>query len=54
MQIGDLVRYNEDGDIGIIIEIDPEMHCEYLIKWGDGCQGWHLWSEFVEVIDESR
>ena len=53
MQVGDLVRYNDDGDIGIIIEIDPDMYCEYLIKWGDGCEGWHLSSEY-EVIHESR
>ena len=50
MQVGDLVRYKEDGDIGIIIEYDPAMYCKYHVKWGDGCEGWHLSGE-MEVID---
>ena len=49
MEVGDLVRYNKDGDIGIVIEIKRDNYAEYLIKWGDGCQGYHLESE-VEVL----
>ena len=49
MEVGDLVRYRDDGDIGIITEVD----CAGMayILWASDCEGWHLASE-MEVIDE--
>jgi hypothetical protein len=49
MEVGDLVRYIDDGDVGIIIDIDPDNYGEYHVKWGDGCEGWHRTSD-MEVI----
>ena len=48
MNIGDLVRYNEDGDIGIILEVDVDFDF-YRVHWSDGEEDFHLESE-MEVI----
>ena len=47
MQVGSLVRYRNDDDLGIVTEIDATGM--YHIKWSDGKEGWHLQSE-LEVI----
>ena len=47
MQVGSLVRYRNDADLGIVTEIDATGM--YHIKWSDGKEGWHLQSE-MEVI----
>ena len=47
MKVGDLVRYNEDGDIGIITEVDNDG--EFWIVWADGSEGYHVASE-MEVL----
>ena len=51
MQVGDLVRYRDDGDIGIITEVD----CAGMayILWASDFEGWHIASE-VEVLDGNR
>ena len=51
MKIGSLVTYNEDGDIGIITEVDNDG--EFYVQWADGTEGYHIESE-MEVINESR
>ena len=51
MQVGDLVKYDGDGDIGIIIEVCYDG--DYHVMWADGKQGWHVFSE-IEVINASR
>ena len=50
IEIGTLVEYKADGDIGLITEIieDPMCHI-YRVKWGDGTEGDHLPHEF-EVL----
>ena len=52
MKVGDLVRYNDDGDIGIILEVDVDFDY-YRVHWSDGCEDFHLESE-MEVLDEYR
>ena len=52
MKVGDLVRYNEDGDIGIITEVNNHLD-DYYVQWADGTEGYHIESE-MEVINESR
>ena len=51
MEVGDLVRYRDDGDIGIITEVD----CAGMayILWASDFEGWHLAGE-MEVINASR
>ena len=49
MEVGDLVRYNEDGDIGIITEVGVGL-CEYYVQWADGTEGYHVEGE-MEVIN---
>ena len=50
IEIGTLVRFKHDGDIGIVTAILMDHgHLEYKIKWGDGSQFPHDLSEF-EVI----
>ena len=48
--IGSLVMYCDDGDLGIITDTDP---CNGMcrIQWNDGKNGWHLQSE-LEVLCE--
>ena len=52
MEVGDLVRYPDDGDIGIVIGWD-NVDCDYYVQWSDGRNGWHLESE-LEVIDDNQ
>jgi hypothetical protein len=51
MKVGSLVRYRDDGDIGVVTKVDfaGMMH----IHWRSDFEGWHIASE-VEVISESR
>ena len=51
MNVGDLVRYRHDGDIGIITEVDNDG--EFYVQWADGTEGYHIESE-MEVLDGSR
>tara|TARA_B100000035_G_scaffold152505_1_gene129906 strand:- start:533 stop:691 length:159 start_codon:yes stop_codon:yes gene_type:complete len=50
IEIGTLVEYKADGDIGLITEIieDPMYHI-YWVKWSDGTEGDYLPHEF-EVL----
>ena len=48
MQVGDLVRYKDDGDIGIITEVYMP-HGEFYVQWADGTEGYHVESE-MEVL----
>ena len=50
IEVGTLVKYYEDGDLGIVTKIieDP-MYPLYWIKWNDGTEGDHLDFE-LEVI----
>tara|TARA_R110000851_G_scaffold217047_1_gene369937 strand:- start:955 stop:1098 length:144 start_codon:yes stop_codon:yes gene_type:complete len=47
VEVGDLVRYRDDGDIGIIMEVD----CTGMayILWVNDFEGWHIASE-MEVL----
>ena len=49
MRIGSLVKYLDDGDLGIILDIDPCFD-QFWIHWlsADG-KGWQCRSE-LEVI----
>tara|TARA_Y100000022_G_C12913100_1_gene223713 strand:- start:105 stop:266 length:162 start_codon:yes stop_codon:yes gene_type:complete len=51
LEVGTLVKYNADGDIGLITEIiEDAVLCHiYRVKWGDGTEGDHLPHEF-EVL----
>ena len=64
MNVGDLIKDNEYGDIGLIVRIDPKRvtsfsaNCTepYLI-WCDGKLEWHEWTyieEDCEVLSEAR
>jgi hypothetical protein len=49
LKVGDLVRYDADGDIGIVILVNIEVTGDYKVQWSDGCYDWHLESE-LEVL----
>ena len=49
MKVGDLVRYKDDGDIGLIMSTGWATG-EVQVQWGDGTMGFHLESE-MEVLD---
>ena len=49
MNVGDLVRYRHDGDIGIITEVCMR-NGEFYVQWADGTEGYHIESE-MEVLD---
>jgi len=49
MQIGSLVRYKDDGDLGIIIDINLRGDCR--VKWSDGVDGYFC-PTTMEVICE--
>jgi len=51
MQVGDLVKYHYNGDIGLITEVDSDG--EFYVQWADGKEGYHIESE-LEVINENR
>ena len=53
MKVGDLVKYNTDGDIGIITEVNRSFSEPYFVQWADGTEGYHIESE-MELLDESR
>ena len=50
IEIGTLVKYKHDADIGIVTAILMDHgHVLYLVKWGDGTHSDHIASEF-EVL----
>ena len=49
MQIGTIVKYLADNDLGIIV--DKDEFGAYRVKWNDGCEDWHIQSE-LEVVCE--
>ena len=50
IEVGTLVRYKSDGDIGLVIKVVEDCgHFVYWIKWGDGSYNSFVSSEF-EVI----
>ena len=56
MKVGDLVRHNGDGDVGIITCIDPEElgdHDEAEVAWASGEMGTHS-TYFLEVVSEAK
>ena len=67
MKVGDLVRWKEDGDIGIVVDIDDgdqlregatwDLGIVYIIKWcGETClhELEERDSDEAEIINESR
>ena len=50
IEIGTLVRYKQDGDIGLVMKVVEDCgHFVYWIKWGDG--SYHSCaSKWFEVI----
>ncbi len=42
-QIGDFVLYLLDGDVGLILDVDPGSEEPYNVKWymHPGQSGWH-------------
>ena len=51
MRVGSLVKYLDDGDLGIIIDIDP-CSGQFWIHWFSACgKGWQLRSE-LELVCE--
>ena len=48
MQVGSLVKYHADNDLGIIIDKDEDFG-EYYVKWNSGEDGWYM-PYFLEVI----
>ena len=51
MRVGSLVKYLDDGDLGIIIDIDPcsnQFWIHWFFAWG---YGWQLRSE-LELVCE--
>ena len=53
MEVGDLVKYNTDGDIGIITEVNRGFSEPYFVNWASGEEGYHMASE-MEVINANR
>jgi hypothetical protein len=51
IEIGSLVKYVSDGDIGIVYEtiLTNDLKLAYMIRWSDGTVG-TLSSRFLEVI----
>ncbi len=50
IKVGTMVRYKDDGAIGIVTEINQGMACLlYWVRWGDGTESDHLDFE-LEVI----
>ena len=49
MKVGDLVRHNHFGYIGILVKRDGAKWI--VLRYGD-LRGW--WPENIEVINESR
>ena len=52
MQVGDLVIYDADGDIGIIMEVSENpcgMLTDYYVRWSNDLNGWHEECE-LEVL----
>lgn len=50
IEIGSLVKYKHDGDIGLVMKIEEDHgNLVYWIKWGDGSYHHFVSSEF-EVI----
>ena len=40
MEVGDLVRYRDDGDIGLVTEVD--CYGRMYILWSSDFEGWHI------------
>ena len=56
MQVGDLVKHNKNGYVGLIVSTRLSVAGSgtlYYIKWVDGAQG-ACWFDEVEVISASR
>ena len=51
MQVGDLVRYASDGDIGLITRIDEDGY--YIVQFVSGQVCECIYSE-LEVLSEAR
>jgi len=49
MEVGDLVIYRNDGDIGVIMDCDRTGMA--YVHWTNDMEGWHIASE-LEVINE--
>jgi hypothetical protein len=55
MQIGDLVRFKNNGMTGLIVRLamDHLGEAMYTILWADGHKG-NRWADELEVISENR
>mgnify|MGYP003135670217 CR=1 FL=1 len=54
MKVGDLVKYKDDGDVGVITKTVPvsfrgDEPTDYYVEWFDGTSGYHLSIE-LEVV----
>ena len=55
MKVGDLVKHNKNGFIGVIVKIEDAQsgHPFHYIRWIDGAKG-ACWYNEVELVSESR
>ena len=55
MKIGDLVKFKNNGMIGLVINVRMEHLGDrmYTIAWVDGHTG-NRWADELELINESR
>ena len=56
MKVGDLVKHNKNGFIGVIVKIEYARGGHdpfHYIRWVDGAKG-ACWSNEVELVSESR
>ena len=55
MQIGDLVKFKNNGMIGLVVKVVTFEHIRdmYRVSWADGHVG-NRFREDLEIINESR
>ncbi len=53
MKVGDLVRFRNNGMLGLIVKVTGSITRWYNIAWADGHTGNRLANE-LEVLNESR
>jgi len=60
VQVGDLVKFKNNGMIGLIVKVvtvmplnQPSVMCMYRVSWADGHVG-NRFPEDMEVISASR
>lgn len=53
MKVGDLIRLRKEGDIGIIVGINP-LDGRFMVKWNDMPKPYPELCRYLEIISESR